>query len=52
MAKGQQRSAKEKKKPKAEWNKKKKGGSAQTAYAAQYGVGPSKPEQSPFSKKG
>jgi hypothetical protein len=49
MAKGQQRSAKEKKKPKAEWNK---GGSAQTAYAAQYGVGPSKPEQSPFSKKG
>ena len=26
MAKGQQRSTKEKKKPKAEWNKKKKGG--------------------------
>jgi hypothetical protein len=28
MAKGQMRSTKEKKKPKAEWNKKKKGGSA------------------------
>ena len=26
MAKGQMRSSKEKKKPKAEWNKKKKGG--------------------------
>jgi hypothetical protein len=52
MAKGQQRSSKEKKKPKAEWNKKKKGGPAQSAYAAQYGIGPSKPEQSPFGKKG
>jgi hypothetical protein len=28
MAKGQMRSTKEKKKPKAEWNKKKKGGPA------------------------
>ena len=28
MAKGQQRGTKEKKKPKAEWNKKKKGGLA------------------------
>jgi hypothetical protein len=28
MAKGQMRSSKEKKKPKAEWNKKKKGGQA------------------------
>jgi hypothetical protein len=52
MAKGQQRSTKEKKKPKAEWNKKKKGGPAQTAYASQYGIGQSKPEQSPFGKKG
>jgi hypothetical protein len=38
MAKGQMRSTKEKKKPKAEWNKKKKGGpapqrSALTAHA-------------------
>ena len=45
MAKGQQRSPKEKKKPKAEWNKKKKGGSepAQipmrtSAYKSAYGL--------------
>ncbi len=31
MAKSQLRSTKEKKKPKAEWNKKKKGGSAPTS---------------------
>jgi hypothetical protein len=52
MAKGQMRSNKEKKKPKAEWNKKKKGGSAPTAYASQYTTGQSKPEQNPFGKKG
>ena len=34
MAKGQMRSNKEKKKPKADWNKKKKGGPAPSAYAA------------------
>jgi hypothetical protein len=50
MAKGQMRSTKEKKKPKAEWNKKKKGGAAATAYASQYGE--SKPAQNPFGKKG
>ena len=44
MAKGQLRSSKEKKKPKAEWNKKKKGGEAAaplagavSAYKAAYG---------------
>ena len=37
MAKGQMRSTKEKKKPKAEWNKKKKGGPAATPYAAGQG---------------
>jgi len=44
MAKGQMRSNKEKKKPKAEWNKKKKGGPAAaplggavSAYKATYG---------------
>jgi hypothetical protein len=31
MAKGQMRSNKEKKKPKADWNKKKKGGSVSSA---------------------
>jgi hypothetical protein len=35
MAKGQQRSTKEKKKPKAEWNKKKKGGPTPSPYAGQ-----------------
>jgi hypothetical protein len=45
MAKGQMRSTKEKKKPKAEWNKKKKGGPAATGQA------PAKPGQNPFGKK-
>jgi hypothetical protein len=49
MAKGQMRSTKEKKKPKAEWNKKKKDGPAATAYASQYGA--SKPAQNPIGKK-
>jgi hypothetical protein len=34
MAKGQQRSTKEKKKPKAEWNKKKKGGPTPSSFSA------------------
>jgi hypothetical protein len=34
MAKGQMRSSKEKKKPKAEWNKKKKGGPAPAAFSS------------------
>jgi hypothetical protein len=34
MAKGQQRGTKEKKKPKAEWNKKKKGGPAPSPFSA------------------
>jgi hypothetical protein len=34
MAKGQQRSTKEKKKPKAEWNKKKKGGPVPSSFSA------------------
>jgi hypothetical protein len=46
MAKGQMRSTKEKKKPKAEWNKKKKGGPAVTGQAS------AKPGQNPFGKKG
>jgi hypothetical protein len=50
MAKGQMRSNKEKKKPKAEWNKKKKGGPVPTAYSSQYGA--PKPTQNPFGKKG
>jgi len=33
MAKGQMRSNKEKKKPKADWNKKKKGGPAPTPFS-------------------
>ena len=45
MAKGQMKSNKEKKKPKAEWNKKKKGGAAATAQA------PAKPGHNPFGKK-
>jgi hypothetical protein len=45
MAKGQMRSNKEKKKPKADWNKKKKGGVAATASAQ------AKPSQNPFGKK-
>jgi hypothetical protein len=39
MAKGQVRSTKEKKKPKAEWNKKKKGGPAPAPVNAQSSVG-------------
>jgi hypothetical protein len=34
MAKGQMRGNKEKKKPKAEWNKKKKGGGAPSAFSS------------------
>jgi hypothetical protein len=45
MAKGQMKSNKEKKKPKAEWNKKKKG----AAPAA--GQAPAKPGHNPFGKK-
>ena len=39
MAKGQMRSSKEKKKPKAEWNKKKKGGPVPASTNAQAGAG-------------
>ena len=49
MAKGQMRSSKEKKKPKAEWNKKKKGGAVpptSTVGQLQSAAG-----QSPFTKK-
>ena len=47
MAKGQMRPSKEKKKPKAEHNKKKKGGPVPPSYAA----GQAKPVFSPFAKK-
>ena len=47
MAKGQMKSNKEKKKPKAEWNKKKKGGSVSQSSA----VGQLQSGQSPFAKK-
>jgi hypothetical protein len=50
MAKGQMRSSKEKKKPKAEWNKKKKGSSAPSSSAV--GQLQSAPGQNPFGKKG
>jgi hypothetical protein len=46
MAKGQMRSTKEKKKPKADWNKKKKGGPVPVSAAA-----PSQPVSSAFGKK-
>jgi hypothetical protein len=49
MAKGQMRSNKEKKKPKAEWNKKKKGGPTPSPFAA---GGQSQPAQNLFGKKG
>jgi hypothetical protein len=49
MAKGQLRSTKEKKKPKAEWNKKKKGG--QVPPPSSVGQLQSAPGQSPFAKK-
>jgi hypothetical protein len=45
MAKGQMKSNKEKKKPKADWNKKKKG------VAAAAGQAPAKPGSNPFGKK-
>jgi hypothetical protein len=48
MAKGQMRSNKEKKKPKAEWNKKKKGGSAPATAAGQPQATPG---NNPFGKK-
>jgi hypothetical protein len=47
MAKGQLRSSKEKKKPKAEWNKKKKGGPVPPSST----VGQLQAGQSPFAKK-
>jgi hypothetical protein len=50
MAKGQMRSNKEKKKPKADKNK--KGSETPSAYASQYASGQSKPNQNPFAKKG
>ena len=50
MAKGQMRSTKEKKKPKAEWNKKKKGGPAVSSYALGQGQAQTKNEL--FGKKG
>jgi hypothetical protein len=49
MAKGQMKSNKEKKKPKAEWNKKKKGGSATSS--SPVGQLQSAPGQNPFAKK-
>jgi hypothetical protein len=52
MAKGQMRSSKEKKKPKAEWNKKKQGGAAPSTYAQRYGMEQSKSSPNPFQKKG
>ena len=50
MAKGQMRSNKEKKKPKADWNKKKKAGAAPSPYSL--GQPQAKPGQNPFAKKG
>jgi len=50
MAKGQMRSNKEKKKPKAEHNKKKKGGPAPSPFAAVQGQ--AKPGANPYGKKG
>jgi hypothetical protein len=49
MAKGQARSNKEKKKPKAEWNKKKKGGPNLSPFALTRE--PTQPGQNPFAKK-
>jgi hypothetical protein len=48
MAKGQMRSNKEKKKPKAEWNKKKKGSPAPSSTVGQL---QSAAGQNPFAKK-
>ena len=50
MAKGQMRSNKEKKKPKADKGKKVSG--SPSAYASQYASGQTKPNQNPFAKKG
>ena len=47
MAKGQMRSNKEKKKPKAAHNLKKKGGAAPTPFA----VGQAQPGSNPYGKK-
>jgi hypothetical protein len=56
MAKGQMRSTKEKKKPKAEWNKKKKGGPAPSSFAGSSPLtgmhSQSQPVQNPYAKKG
>src|SRR6516165_6943422 len=49
MAKGQMRSNKEKKKPKADWNKKKKGGPALSPFALAREQ--PQPGQNPFGKK-
>ena len=49
MAKGQARSNKEKKKPKAEWNKKKKGGPNLSPFALTREQ--PLPGQNPFGKK-
>ena len=49
MAKGQMRSNKEKKKPKADHNKKKKAGPAPSPFARQ---GEAKPGFNPYGKKG
>ena len=46
MAKGQLRPTKEKKKPKAEWNKKKKGAPMPTS-----GMGQIQSKSNPFAKK-
>jgi hypothetical protein len=48
MAKSQMRGNKEKKKPKADWNKKKKGAAPAPAGT----VASAKPGQNPFGKKG
>jgi hypothetical protein len=50
MAKGQMRSNKEKKKPKAEWNAKKKGGGAAPSFGKNQPQGTA--GQNPFAKKG
>jgi hypothetical protein len=55
MAKGQMRSNKEKKKPKAEWNKKKKGASAPASSPFSLGQGQpgqGQPGYNPYGKKG
>jgi hypothetical protein len=49
MAKGQMRGNKEKKKPKAEWNKKQKGAQAPSSFGS--GMTAGKPSN-PFAKKG